>query len=141
MTLPCFYKYECSYSPHTQHAPSLVCSTFCKYSSQTPSKLVPEDLRNPQSPKHVPRCKNTSAHLHLEILLLVWVLGKYRSRFSLYWRFSRLFMLEKELYAWLVGFRTLCFESRTPSHLVHIRCLFFCLSEFLVTLLGNSIEW
>ena len=39
------------------------------------------------------------------------------------------------------GYRTLCLERRTISHLVHITFLFFYLSEFLVCLLGNSVEW
>ena len=33
---------------------------------------------------------------------MVWFLGNFRSRFSLYWSFSGLFVLEKEHYAWLV---------------------------------------
>ena len=32
-------------------------------------------------------------------------------------------------------------EPQTPSPLVHTRYLSFCLSEFLVTLLGKSVEW
>ena len=39
------------------------------------------------------------------------------------------------------GYRTLCLELRPPSHLVHTRCLFFCLSGFKVILLGNLVEW
>ena len=38
------------------------------------------------------------------------------------------------------GYRTLWFEPRTPPHVVHIRCLFFCLRESCVTLLGNLVE-
>ena len=39
------------------------------------------------------------------------------------------------------GYRTLCLESRPPSHLAHTRCLFFYLSGFWVILLGNLVEW
>ena len=39
------------------------------------------------------------------------------------------------------GYRTLCLESRPLSHLVHTRCLFFCLSWFWLILLGNLVEW
>ena len=39
------------------------------------------------------------------------------------------------------GYRIPWFVLRTPSHLGYTRCLFYGLSEFLVTLLGNSVEW
>ena len=32
-------------------------------------------------------------------------------------------------------------EPQMPSPFVHTRCLSFCLSEFLVTLLGELVEW
>ena len=67
----------------------------------TPSNLVPADLRNLQSPKHDPRSEIISVHLHLEIRLTGWFLGKFRSRFSLYWNIFGLFVLEKEHYVWL----------------------------------------
>ena len=38
------------------------------------------------------------------------------------------------------GYRSLRFEPRTPSHIVHTRCLIFFLSEICVTLLGISVE-
>ena len=38
------------------------------------------------------------------------------------------------------GYRSLRFEPRTVSHVVHTRCLIFSLSEICVTLLGISIE-
>ena len=38
------------------------------------------------------------------------------------------------------GYRILTFELRTPSHVVHTRCLNFCLIEICVTLLGILVE-
>ena len=37
------------------------------------------------------------------------------------------------------GYTSLRFKLKTPSHVVHTRCLIFCLSEICVTLLGVSV--
>ena len=38
------------------------------------------------------------------------------------------------------GYISLRFEPRTLSHVVHTRCLIFCLSEICLTLLGILVE-
>ena len=41
----------------------------------------------------------------------------------------------------MVGdYRSHKFELRTLSHVVHTRCLIFCLSEILVIVLGVSVD-
>ena len=34
------------------------------------------------------------------------------------------------------GYKSLTFEPRALSHIVHTKCLIFCLSEICVTILG-----
>ena len=49
LTLPCFYEHERSYSPHTQHEPSLVSSTFCRCSNQPHPSSSQQILETPKA--------------------------------------------------------------------------------------------
>ena len=132
--LPCFYEHERSYSPVSNTNPHLFAPIF----AGAPSNPIQSSQPHPSSSQLILEIlKDLSTFLDPKTLVSTIIRrsflqsgfsGKFRSRFSLYWSFSKLFLLEKEPYVWLVVIEPFALKLRTPSHLVHIRCLFFCLS-------------